>query len=73
MMVSNCSGKGERSFSKPKRIKDEIRNRMGRHGLDGLSIVSGALRGLDFSKFIDKFSRKKSLGNTKITCCRLCG
>ena len=60
LMVSSCSG--ERSFSKLKRIKNELRNRIGQDRLNNLSIMSiesDILRGLDFSKIIDDFSQQK--------------
>ena len=48
LMVSNCSG--ESSFSKLKRIKNELRNRIGQDRLNSLSIMnieSDVLRQLD--------------------------
>ena len=60
-MVSNCSG--ERSFSKLKRIKNELRNRIGQDRLNSLSIMSiesDVLRQLDFSQIIMDFSHLKS-------------
>ena len=56
-MVSNCSG--ERYFSKLKRIKNELRNRIGQDRLNSLSIMSierDVLRQLDFSQIIMDFS-----------------
>ncbi|KAI6656084.1 hypothetical protein LOD99_11330 [Oopsacas minuta] len=38
LMVSNCSG--EKSFSKLKRIKNELRNRIGQDRLNSLSVMS---------------------------------
>ena len=61
LMVSNCSG--ERSFSKLKRIKNELRNRIGQDRLNSLSIMSiesHVLRQLDFSQIIMDFSHLKS-------------
>ena len=61
LMVSNCSG--ERSFSKLKRIKNELRNRIGQDRLNSLSIMSiesDVLRQLDFSQIIMDFSHLKS-------------
>ena len=49
LMVSYCSG--ERSFSKLKRIKNELRNRIEQDRLNSLSIMSiesDVLRQLDF-------------------------
>ena len=57
MMVSNCSG--ERTFSKLKRIKNEVRSTMGETRLNFLSIMSiesNILRDLDFSSIIKTFA-----------------
>ena len=61
LMVSNCNGK--RSFSKLKRIKNELRNRIRQDRLNSLSIMSiesDVLRQLDFSQIILDFSNLKS-------------
>ena len=61
LMVSNCSG--ERAFSKLKRIKNDLRNRIGQDRLNSLSIMSiesDVLRQLDFSRIIMDFSHLKS-------------
>ena len=61
LMVSNCSG--ERSFSKLKCIKNELRNRIGQDRLNSLSIMSiesDVLRQLDFSQIIMDFSHLMS-------------
>ena len=61
LMVSNCSGK--RSFSKLKRIKNELRNRIRQDRLNSLSIMSiesDVLRQLYFSQIILDFSNLKS-------------
>ena len=60
MMVSNCSG--ERTFSKLKRIKNEVRSTMGETRLNFLSIMSiesDILRDLDFSSIIETFACQK--------------
>ncbi|XP_073407844.1 zinc finger MYM-type protein 1-like [Dendrobates tinctorius] len=60
MMVSNCTG--ERSFSKLKRIKNELRSQMGQERLNHLSLLSiecKLLKTLDVSKIIDEYSAKK--------------
>lgn len=57
MMVSNCSG--EWSFSKLKRIKNEVRGGMGQDRLNCLSVMNNeneVLQKLDISKIIDDFS-----------------
>ena len=61
MMVSNCSG--ERTFSKLKRIKNEVRSTMGETRLNFLSIMSiesDILRDLDFSSIIETFACLKT-------------
>ena len=60
MMVSNCSG--ERTFSKLKRIKNDVRSTMGETRLNFLSIMSiesDILRDLDFSSIIEHLLVKK--------------
>ena len=60
MMVSNCSG--ERTFSKLKRIKNEVRSTMGETRLNFLSIMSiesDILKYLDFASIIETFACKK--------------
>ena len=59
--VSNCEG--ERTFSKLKRIKNELRTTMGQKRLSALSLMaveSELVRGLDFEDIITEFSKKKS-------------
>jgi hypothetical protein len=60
MMVTNTSG--ERSFSKLKRIKSELRSMMGQDRLAALSqmsIESDMLSKIDFSSLISEFAAKK--------------
>ena len=57
MMVSNCTG--ERSFSKLKRLKSDLRSTMGQKRLTALSIMSmesDILRSLDFHKLVNDFA-----------------
>ena len=61
MMASNCSG--ERSFSKLKRIKNELRSTMGQERVSKLSLMSiehEILNALDFEELIDAFAAKKA-------------
>ncbi|XP_065650374.1 zinc finger MYM-type protein 1-like [Hydra vulgaris] len=61
MMVSNCTG--ERSFSKVKLIKNELRSTMLQERLNCLSLMSiesDVLLTIDFDDIIEEFSRKKS-------------
>lgn len=61
MMVTNCSG--ERSFSKLKRIKNELRTTMIQERLTCLSLMSiesDILRGIDFEDVINDFTNLKS-------------
>ena len=61
LMVSNCTGK--RSFSKLKRIKNELRSSMGQDRLNNLtlmSIESEVLREIDISSIIKQFAQAKS-------------
>ncbi|XP_065645337.1 zinc finger MYM-type protein 1-like [Hydra vulgaris] len=61
MMVSNCTG--ERSFSKLKLIKNELRSTMLQERLNCLSLMSiesDVLLTNDFDDIIKEFSRKKS-------------
>ena len=56
LMVTNCSG--ERSFSKLKRIKNELRSRMREERLKGLTLMSldlehEVLREIDVTELID--------------------
>ena len=60
MMTSNCSG--ERSFSKLKRIKNEVRSSMGQQRLSLLSLMSiesEIVSSLSFTDLIDNFAMKK--------------
>ena len=60
MMTSNCSG--ERSFSRLKRIKNELRSTMGQDRLSMLSLMSienYILRSLDFNDLIADFTMRK--------------
>ena len=59
--VSNCEG--ERSFSKLKRIKNELRTTMTQKRLSALSLMSvesELVRDMDFEDIIQEFSKKKS-------------
>lgn len=59
-MVSNASA--ERSFSKLKIIKSELRNAMKQERLTSLSLLSienDILKDLDFNDVIDDFASKK--------------
>ena len=61
LMVSNCSG--ERSFSKLKRIKNELRTSMHQDRLNHLSLLSiehELLREIDEKVIISKFASRKS-------------
>jgi hypothetical protein len=61
LMVSNCTG--ERSFSKMKIIKNQLRTTMGLNRLSKLSLLnieSDLLRELDFNELINDFSTKKA-------------
>jgi len=61
MMVTNCSG--ERSFSKLKRIKNELRSTMLQERLNSLSLMSiecDMLKNIDFKEVIDDFANLKS-------------
>jgi len=61
MMVTNCSG--ERSFSKLKRIKNELRGTMLQERLNSLSLMSiecDMLKNIDFKEVIDDFANLKS-------------
>lgn len=61
LMVTNCSG--ERSFSKLKRIKNELRSTMGQNRLNNLTLMSiehELLREIDISSIINKFAHAKS-------------
>ena len=60
LMSSNCTG--ERSFSKLKRIKDDLRSTMGQERLTHLSLMSiehGVLTNLDFDDLVTDFARRK--------------
>ena len=59
-MSSNCTG--ERSFSKLKRIKNDLRSTMGQERLTHLSLMSiehGVLTNLDFDDLVTDFARRK--------------
>lgn len=61
MMVSNCSG--ERSFSKLKIIKNELRNTMNQRRLNSLTLMSiehDTLRQLDTQTIIKDFAAQKA-------------
>lgn len=61
MMVTNCSG--ERSFSKLKRIKNELRSTMLQERLTSLSLMSiecDVLKNIDFEEVINDFAHLKS-------------
>lgn len=61
MMVTNCSG--ERSFSKLKRIKNELRSTMLQERLNSLSLMSiecELLENIDFEDVINDFAQLKS-------------
>ena len=61
MVVSNCTG--ERSFSKLKLIKNELRSTMLQERLNCLPIMSieaDVLLNIDFKDFIKEFSRRKA-------------
>ena len=60
-MVTNCSG--ERSFSKHKRIKNELRSTMRQDRLNHLLLMSlehEVLREIDLTELIDKFAKIKT-------------
>ena len=60
MMISNC--RDERSFSRLKRIKNELHSTMGQDRLSMLSLVSienDILRSLDFNDLIADFAMRK--------------
>jgi hypothetical protein len=61
LMVTNCSG--ERSFSKLKRVKNELRSTMRQDRLNHLTLMSlehEVLRQTDLTKLIDKFAKVKA-------------
>lgn len=61
LMVTNCSG--ERSFSKLKRIKNELRSTMRQERLNHLTLMSlehEVLRAINVTELIDKFANVKS-------------
>lgn len=60
-MVTNCSG--ERSFSKLKRIKNELRSTMFQGRLNSLSLMSiecELLENIDFEDVVNDFAHLKS-------------
>ena len=61
LMISNCSG--ERSFSKLKLIKSQLRSSMAQNRLNSLTLLSvenELLRNIDLSLLINDFALKKS-------------
>ena len=61
LMSSNCSG--ERSFSKPKLIKNRLRTSIGQERLTNLSIMSiesDVMHDMKFNEIIDEFAVKKA-------------
>jgi len=61
LMVTNCSG--ERSFSKLKRIKNELRSTIHREQLNRLTLMSlqhEVLHERELRELIDKFAKVKS-------------
>ena len=61
LMITNCSG--ERSFSKLKLIKNELRSTMLQNRLNALSLMSierSLLREIDFSDVIEQFAGMKA-------------
>ena len=61
MMVTNCTG--ERSFSKLKRIKSDLRNSMTQQRLNSLGLMNieyEILDSIDFDKLIDDFAGAKA-------------
>ena len=64
VMVTNCSG--ERSFSRLKRIKNELRATMSQKRLSALSILcteSDKPRQTHFDERLDHYARKKARKN----------
>ena len=60
-MISNATG--ERSFSKLKLIKNNLRSTMGQNRLVSLSLMSiecDIMRSIDFSDIINEFARRKA-------------
>ncbi|XP_059156041.1 zinc finger MYM-type protein 1-like [Physella acuta] len=61
MMTSNCSG--ERSFSKMKKIKSDLRSTMGQQRLSMLSLMSienDIVSALNYTKLIEEFAIRKA-------------
>ena len=61
LMVSNCSG--ERTFSRLKLIKDELRSTMAQKRMNVISLMSiesDILREIDFNSIVDDFALQKS-------------
>lgn len=61
LMITNCTG--ERSFSKLKRIKNELRNSIGQGRLNNLTLLNiecDLLREIDLANIISKFADIKS-------------
>ena len=61
LMISNATG--ERSFSKLKLIKNNLRSTMGQNRLVSLSLMSiecDIMRSIDFSDIINEFARRKA-------------
>ena len=60
-MVSNCTG--ERSFSRLKRIKSELRNTFGQRRVSALSLMSiehEIMDSLNYQELINDFAVRKS-------------
>jgi len=71
LMVTNCSG--ERSFSRFKRIKNELKVAMFQERLSTRSILynkSDKLRQTNYNEFLDNFVMKKARQN--LFNCSLC-
>jgi hAT family C-terminal dimerisation region len=61
MMVTNCTA--ERSFSKLKLIKNDLRSRMNQERLNCLSLMSiesNVLESIDFSDIVREFAERKT-------------
>lgn len=61
MMVTNCTG--ERSFSRLKRIKNELRRTMTQSRLNSLALLAinfEKTRALDFTDVVNQFAKQKA-------------